>query len=323
MVSIEEFTTRISTAISKIYQISEPRIFTLSVKKRFHSSTLLDMYTMCFPHVSTEFWEEKITSGNLTVDGRSVTPDQIVRAGQITQHRVAAKPEPVVNGQIRLLHAEPGFWIIGKPSPLPVHAGGRYQNHTLTHILKTAFPHQSFHLVNRLDANTTGIVLVATHRKAAQILGKQFENKLVRKTYLALVEGHPNVDEFSSTKEISKTKTLAGGREIAEGKSSETAFSVLGSFANTSLLEVVPSSGRTNQIRLHLADLGHPIVGDLGYKNREYFQDNPLTYPDDSLFLHAWKLEFQHPETGENVRFSAVPGKKWIPFLEKIPGIQK
>jgi 23S rRNA pseudouridine1911/1915/1917 synthase len=323
MVTVEEFTTRISTAISQIYQISEPRIFSLSVKKRYHSSTLLDMYSACFPHVSRDFWEDKITSGNLTVDGQSATPNQTVRAGQITQHTVEAKPEPVINGQIQLLHAEPGFWIIDKPSPLPVHAGGRYQNHTLTNILKTAFPNQSFYLVNRLDANTTGIVLVATQRKTARILGMQFENKIVRKTYLALVEGHPNTDNFSSAKEISKTKTPAGGREIAEGKSSDTAFSVLKNHQHTSLLKVVPSTGRTNQIRLHLADLGHPIVGDLGYKNRDFFQNNPLTYPSDSLFLHAWKLEFQHPDSLQNVHFSAAPGEKWTPFIENIPNTLK
>ena len=85
--------------------------------------------------------------------------------------------------------------------------------------------------------------------------------------------------------------------------------------AKKSLLKVNPHSGRTNQIRLHFAVLGLPIIGDLGYKNSKYFENNPLTYPDDSLFLHAWRLEFTDVDLVKKVRFEVEVNVKWNPYL--------
>jgi len=316
MISNLEFQNTISKAANQLTQAkTEPRNFTLSVKKRFDGFTLLDLYAESFPHVEREYWKTKIDNGNLILDGKKTTPNQKVKAGQITQHSVPPKEEPLVSFKIELIEATTDYWVINKPSPLPVHAGGRYQNNTLTHILKTAFPNQSIHLINRLDANTTGIVLVALNKETAQKLGKQFENREVIKTYLALVEGVPKSEQFQSSKSISKTKTPAGGRKLEEGHESNTDFEILKTYGDKTLLKVTPHSGRTNQIRLHLAGLGLPIVGDLGYKNPEYFENNPLTYPDDSLFLHAWKLQIKDSSTKEMVKFEAEVNQKWKNYL--------
>ena len=317
MISDSEFREAIASVIQKkSEQTDQPRIFTLSVKKRFDKFQILELYAQSFPHVERAFWKLKIESGNLTIDHKKVNPTHIVRAGQITQHTVIPKPEPLINGQIKLIDSNSNYWVIDKPSPLPVHAGGRYQNNTLTQILKDAFPNQKFHLINRLDANTTGIVLVALNKETATILGKQFENREVQKRYLALVEGSPVNTKFNSTKSIGKEKTPAGGRKLEDGQDSNTDFKVLSNFENTTLLQVTPHSGRTNQIRLHLAGLQLPIVGDLGYKNPEYFKNNPLTYPDDSLFLHAWKLKFYHPVSKEVMHYEAHPTSKWRFYLK-------
>ena len=128
---------------------------------------------------------------------------------------------------------------------------------------------------------------------------------------MALVEGFPQNEQFQSTKSISKSKTPAGGRKLDNGHESNTDFEILKTFGNKTLLKVTPHSGRTNQIRLHLADLNLPIVGDLGYKNPEYFENHPLTYPNDSLFLHAWKLKFKDSDTNKLVKFEAFPTGKW------------
>ena len=292
-----------------------PRKFSLSVKKRFNHSSLIDLYVNSFPHVDREFWIKKIESGNLKLDNKIATPDQKVKAGQITSHWVDPKPEPQVNWNIELVHASKDYWVINKPSPLPVHAGGRYLHHSLTNVLKLAFPERNFHLINRLDANTTGIVLVALNKDIANTLANQFKHRDVKKTYLALIEGFPIQSEFKSTQSISKTKTPAGGRTLDGGNNSLTTFKVLKTFFQHTLLEVTPHSGHTNQIRLHLAGLRLPIVGDLGYKNPEYFESNPLTYSKDQLFLHAWKLEFTDPISYERKLFTAPPNAKWTPFI--------
>lgn len=293
----------------------EPRLFQLSVKKRFDGHSLIDVYTTSFPHKTREFWTQKITSQNLVVDGKPATPDDILRAGQITQHAVAAKDEPEVNWDIELIASTENYWVLSKPSPLPVHAGGRYLYNTLTQGLQLAFPGRSFHLINRLDANTTGIVLVALNKNVANALSKQFENRTVTKTYLALVEGIPIHNHFTSLKGISKTKTPAGGRELVDEPGSKTDFELLHSFSEYSVLKVCPHSGHTNQIRLHLAGLNLPIVGDLGYKKPTYFKTNPLTYPSDSLFLHAWKLAFSDPITQQQKEVCSPPNEKWHSFL--------
>jgi 23S rRNA pseudouridine1911/1915/1917 synthase len=315
-ISRANFQKTISLGINKITQAkTESRIFTLSVKKRFDGFTLLDLYSSSFPHVEREYWKSKIESGNLILDGEKSTPNQKIKAGQITVHSVPPKEEPLVNFEIQLIKATDDYWVINKPSPLPVHAGGRYQNNTLTNIIKTAFPNQNIHLINRLDANTTGIVLVALNKETAQNLGKQFENREVTKTYLALVEGIPKKEQFQSSKSVSKTKTSAGGRKLEEGHASNTDFEILKTFDKQTLLKVTPYSGRTNQIRLHLADLGLPIVGDLGYKNPEYFKNNPLTYPGDTLFLHAWKLKFYDSKIDSEIEITVEVGSKWKDFL--------
>jgi 23S rRNA pseudouridine1911/1915/1917 synthase len=275
------------------------------------------MYATAFPHVDESFWKSKIKSGNLRVDGKVVNPDDLVKGGQITQHSVPPKAEPKVSFNIELLLTTDDYWVVKKTSPLPVHAGGRYENNTLTNILKTAFPNKSIHLINRLDANTTGIVLVALNKKVANSLSKQFENRVVLKTYLALVEGVPKTTLFKSLKAVGKLKTNAGARVLSEGYESSTDFEVLKTFKNKTLLKVTPHSGRTNQIRLHLAGLGLPIVGDLGYKNSEYFKKNPLTYPEDTLFLHAWKLQFYDPTSEKIIEVVCELGEKWGEYIRK------
>ena len=110
---------------------------------------------------------------------------------------------------------------------------------------------------------------------------------------------------------IGKTKTISGGRELAnDGLDSETKITVIKRFKNKNLtlLKVNPKNGRTNQIRLHLAGINHPIVGDLGYKDRTYFQNNPLTYPDDILFLHAHKINIIYNNT-EKQFIAKIPEK--------------
>jgi len=269
--------------------------YSLSVKLKFDSYTLLDMYAELFPHQSKDKWEQKINDGTLTVNGLKVKPSTILKAGWITQNTVFNKVEPEVNVDIKLIYENNDFIVINKPSPLPIHPAGRFYKNTLTEILKLAFPKNNYKITHRIDANTTGLIVLAKNKSSANLITQQFESQTIQKEYLALVEGHVKQNSFNVIEQISKHKTKAGGREIVnEGVKAETIINVVKRYENTTLLSIQPKSGRTNQIRLHLASIGHPIVGDLGYKNQSYFENHPLTYPTDCLYLHAHKISFEY-----------------------------
>ncbi len=293
-----EFAAYINKATSPLKgSIPTVKTYKLSVKERYNGISILDFYCKAMPHISKEIWKEKIESGILTVNGKSVTTDQIVKVGEITQHFTEPQTEPDINTNIKLIEWNVDFIIINKPAPLPMHSGGRFDKNTLVEILSDAFPNENFKLVHRIDANTTGIVVIAKNSTTANKIIAQFKDQSVQKEYLALVEGIINKDSFNLYDSISKTLTPSGGRKISDdGKEANTEIRILKRFQknNQTLLSVIPHSGRTNQIRIHLANMGHPIVGDKGYKDPAYFKNNPLTYEDDRLFLHAWKISFSH-----------------------------
>jgi len=285
--------------------------YKLSVKLKNEGLTILELYANSFPKVDKQVWLDKIDNGLLTVNGQKCESNLILKAGWLTENTVHNKTEPDVSNDLKLVFEDENILVINKPSPLPMHPSGRFNRNTLTHFLKLAFPNQTLKIVHRLDANTTGVIILAKNSKIATLLGNQFQNNTVKKQYLARVEGIVEKDTQLVIEKISKTKTVSGGRKVSEdGLDSETKLTVLerNHTKNITLLKVEPKNGRTNQIRLHLASINHPIVGDLGYKNSSYFENNPLTYPTDSLFLHAHKIKIIHNST-ETQFVAEIPQK--------------
>ena len=285
--------------------------YKLSVKLKNEGLTILELYSNSFPKVDKQIWIEKIENGLLTVNGEKCETDLVLKAGWLTENTVHNKTEPNVNNALELIFEDDNIMVINKPSPLPMHPSGRFNRNTLTHFLNLAFPNQPLKIVHRLDANTTGAIILAKNANTASQISSQFQSNTVKKEYLALVEGIVEDDIKIVIEKISKTKTVSGGREVSEhGLDSETKITVLerNTLNNTTLLKVEPKNGRTNQIRLHLASINHPIVGDLGYKDVSYFENNPLTYPKDTLFLHAHKIKITHNST-ETQFIAEIPEK--------------
>jgi RluA family pseudouridine synthase len=290
--------------------------YKLSVKLKNEGLTILELYSNSFPKVDKQVWIDKIENGLLTVNGQKCKTNLVIKAGWLTENIAQNKTEPSVSNQLKLIYEDDNIIVLNKPSPLPMHPSGRFNRNTLTNFLKLAFPNQTLKIVHRLDANTTGAIILAKDSETAAELGTQFQNNTVKKEYLALVEGIIEKDTFVVREKISKTKTASGGREVNDsGLDSETKLTVLdrNTENNTTLLKVEPKNGRTNQIRLHLASINHPIVGDLGYKNSDYFENNPLTYPKDSLFLHAHKIKVFVNNT--ETQFIAEIPKKFLKQL--------
>ena len=220
--------------------------------------------------------------------------------------------EPDINPAIRILHEDEAIIVIQKPAPLPMHPCGRFHRNTLQYILGQVYQPQSPRPVHRLDANTSGVVLFARTRHFARLLQAQFEHdglNRVEKEYLARVIGHPPMDSFTCSVPISQDAGQAGSREVdlENGLSAHTEFTVIQRLPDgTSLLRVVPLTGRTNQIRVHLWHLGFPILGDVTYLPASKLgQRQTIEVDEPPLCLLAHRIRFQHPMTGERVTFSA------------------
>jgi len=280
----------------------------LSVPKTCDGMTLLDTLVTILPVVPREEWLARFEKQRMQdFDHQVVMAQRIVRAGERFVQLVPANVEPGVNADIRVLYEDQAILIVEKPAPLPMHAGGRFNRNTLQYILDTVYHPQKLRACHRLDANTTGLVLIARSRHFAGLIQPQFARGEIEKVYLTRVQDHPPEDHFSCDAAISSEAGALGSREVDEenGDAARTEFTLLRrDLDGTALLEARPITGRTNQIRIHLWQLGFPIVGDQVYlPGGAKGQTQTLGIADTPMCLHAHRLTFTHPLTETRVTF--------------------
>jgi 23S rRNA pseudouridine1911/1915/1917 synthase len=154
-------------------------------------------------------------------------------------------------------------------------------------------------IVHRLDRDTSGVILVAKNDAAHNALARQLKERTIEKVYLALVEGTPKPAEGTIDAPIARDPRRRQRMAVVEGgRDAATAYRVIERFAGYSLVEARPKTGRTHQIRVHLAAIGHPIVGDRLYGKRSELIDRQ--------FLHALRISFAHPRSGERTTVEAA-----------------
>jgi len=193
---------------------------------------------------------------------------------------------------IPIIYEDNNMVVIDKPAGILVHPVLNEKN-TLLDFLKIKY--LDAQLVHRLDKDTSGLMVVAKNEKTYEWLKSQFLNREILKKYLALVIGNFKDKKGIIAKSISKSRKRGGSQTIAPiGKRREaiTRYEVIKEFKNYSLLEVSPKTGRTHQIRVHLASIGHPIAGDEKYK----FKRQPVLRGLNRQFLHASYLQFKMPD---------------------------
>lgn len=278
-------------------------------------ASVIEFLAQTFPHVARGEWERLIKAGRITNGERgAVEGSHRVRSGEVYLHKTPDNIEPPVNARIEILHEDEALIVLNKPAPLPMHASGRFNRNTLQYLLNQVYYPQKPRPAHRLDANTTGVVLVTRTRHFASKLQPQFAQGEVEKTYLVEVQGSPAEEEFVCDLPISAEPGETGSREgdAENGLPAKTFFKVLRRNASgTTLLEARPLTGRTNQIRVHLWELGFPVCGDPVYlPGRKVGAVQTLSPGDAPLHLHAWKIAFRHPLTNERMSFSP-PAPKW------------
>jgi 23S rRNA pseudouridine955/2504/2580 synthase len=266
-----------------------------------------------------------IRSGEVRINKGRAQAETRVAAGDVLRVppvRVAARSEegampPAPAREFPLLHEDDALLAIDKPAGVAVH-GGSGVSFGVIEQLRTARPQARFlELVHRLDRETSGILLVAKKRSALIALQDQFRERETGKTYLALVDGTWSPSRKVLDAPLAKYLLPDGERRVRvvakdhpDAMHAVTLVRVLaqltlpGEASPMSLLAVTIKTGRTHQIRVHLASAGHPIAGDDKYgqfeRNRT-LQKRGLK----RMFLHAWRLQFNHPVTGERMALQA------------------
>jgi UPF0176 protein len=274
--------------------------------------TLLETLCRVVKGMNGAEWEAIIARGLVVNQAQEpVVANHIVRTGERYRRIFPNVIEPEVNGAVEILHEDEALIVLNKPAPLPMHEGGRFYRNTLVYLLHEVYRPQRPRPAHRLDANTTGIVLVTRTRHFAGRLQPQFASGKVEKTYLVRVHGRPPEDVFSCEAPISVAAGELGSRTVDEmgGQAASTKFRVLQRDADgTTLLEARPLTGRTNQIRIHLWHLGYPVCGDAAYLAGKQMGDTQTLGVDDPpLCLHAWRIRFLHPLSQAPVEFTAPP----------------
>ena len=280
----------------------------ISVPQQCEGMRLLDALQTIYPPYTTEQWLDAIRNGEITSPASTKTQwrtervdaQQVVCAGERFLQTIPNYSEPAIDPDIQLLHEDDAIVVVHKGAPLPLHPSGRYHKNSLEWMLHEAYFPEKLRPAHRIDAMTTGLVVFTRKFKFASALQPQFANGEVEKTYLAWIAGVPSWASTRCELPIAEVSLPNGGRQIdPNGQSAITEIRCVRSEANRTLVEVEPKTGRTHQIRLHLATLGHPIIGDPLYgdeRNRD---------GSEPMLLHAWRLSFTHPLSAQRVTFQA------------------
>lgn len=279
----------------------------VNVPARYDRWTLGDLLSDQFPQVSGNEWERRCAEGRFVSYGGKVRGiDHVVRAGERILQIFPPEVEPEVAQGIRIVWDDEAIVVVEKPAPLPMHASGRYHRNTLQHLINQVYEPKFLRPVHRLDANTRGLVLFARTRHFCRLLQRQFLDGKVEKLYRVRVQGSPEWDEKICESAISAEPVGPGGRVVDEdGLAARTDFRVLERHGDgTALLEARLGSGRTNQIRVHLWEMGLPVVGDPCYLPDGKMGDKQtLEVGDPPMELEAWRLCFTHPLSGKRMEF--------------------
>ena len=247
-----------------------------------------------------------IAEGYATLNGGVVKPSQKVRAGDVV--RLTAPPPRSLDLSpeeipLEIVYQDADIIVLDKPAGLPVHPGPGHPGGTLVNALLALCPDMEGvggavrpGIVHRLDKDTSGLMVVAKTESAHHSLSEQIQKRRVRKGYTALVKGVVADDEGVIDAPIDRDVRHRKRMAIVEGgRASQTRYAVKKRYHSATLVGVFPRTGRTHQIRVHFASLGHPLVGDALYGGKSDLLGRQ--------FLHAHLLGFEHPQSGEYMEF--------------------
>ncbi len=282
--------------------------FTTIISSKDHGRTLLSHLASLYPHSSAQAWQQNLNNREVTVNGITAAGSESVTSGQTLVWNRPPWIEPDSPQHFGVLFNDAHLLAVNKPGGLPTLPGGGFMENTLLRMVQKQTP--SANPVHRLGRATTGIVLFAKTARAASKLSADWNTSRIQKIYRALARGIAQQDAYEILTPIGVVPhPLIGSVWAANpsGKPSKSLAKVISRTASTTIFEVSLSSGRPHQIRIHLASIGHPLVGDPLYGfTGQPLENLPGLPGDGGYFLHAQFLKFHHPITGEQINLEAA-----------------
>ena len=265
-----------------------------------------------------------IEDGNILVNSAKQKISYKVNSGdkiEITipePKKIDLKPQDI---KVEIVYEDNDIIVVNKPKGLVVHPAVGNLDGTLVNAIMNICKDSLSGIggevrpgiVHRLDKDTTGLLIVAKNDKAHINLSEQIKNREVKKIYIALVRGNIPENEATINMPIGRsTKDRKKMAVVKNGKEAVTHFKVIDRFKNYTLLEIKIDTGRTHQIRVHMAEIGYPVVGDMVYSNGKN------EFGVEGQMLHAKSLDFKHPITGKNMHLEAELPKYFKDIIDKL-----
>ena len=288
-----------------------PEKFEFQIEEKDAKKRLDEFLFGRFFHVSKMYLREAMKFGKCEVNGTLENLSYKLRQNDFVElelefgERQIIQPE---NIPLDIIYEDLELIVVNKPAEMLVHPTIRIRTGTLLNALtfhvndenlqkenpdELNFEFSRAGLVHRLDKQTSGLLVVAKNARSHRILGEHFKRKLVEKKYYALVEGIIEKDDGEINAPIGRFAEEKLWNVKTDGKTATTNFWVKERFDDSTLVELEPVTGRTNQLRIHLAHIGHPIFGDEKYGGRKFSR----------LCLHAYKINFWHPNGNRRLEF--------------------
>ena len=284
-----------------------------------------------FPGYSRTQLARQISEGHVAVNGRlagRIKPGMRIEDGDEVRVWLTQRTEPYAAPEkiaLKVVFEDPYLLVIDKPPGLTVHPGTGEKGGTMANALAYHFGELSRvqgpmrpGIVHRLDKDTSGLILVAKNDQTHHGLASQFRERTVRKTYLAVVRGVCELDADLVSAPIGVNKRMPTRMSVRfdVGRASETYYEVAERFERHTLVRCMPKTGRTHQIRIHMEFVGHPLVGDKLYGGAE----PALRELCPRQALHAHRISFRHPDTGEEMTFESPMPPDMTALVEHLRG---
>jgi 23S rRNA pseudouridine1911/1915/1917 synthase len=282
--------------------------YTTIISSEYSGQTLLSHLAGLYPHSTPQAWQQNLNNGEVTLNGVLATGSESIAPGQVLIWKRPPWIEPDAPRHFEVLFEDPHLLAVNKPSGLPTLPGGGFLENTLLRLVQKRTPEAN--PVHRLGRTTTGIVLFAKTPQAAARLSADWNTPRIQKIYRALAQNVAQQDVYEILTPIGLVPHPRLGFVWAaspSGKPSKSVAKVVSRTAGTTIFEVCLHSGRPHQIRIHLASIGHPLVGDPLYgATGQPLEDLPGLPGDGGYLLHAQFLTFHHPVSGDQLHLEAA-----------------